>query len=299
MLWGLVKKVCIAPSLSTIVSSIFQMNPDQLSGTQVIAGSILYSFELYADFSGYMDIVIGISYLFGIEIKENFSRPYMSCSIEEFWHKWHISLGAWFREYVFYPISTSKITIGIRRSSKKIKYPRIKKNIPAVLPIMITWFCTGIWHGGSLNWLIWGGINGLIIILERFLNITNVENRPVSDFRKMIRLFSMIRTFLIVCMLRIVSHTDSIQHASALFKRVFFGMFSFSEYRISNETNFYIAHVGIFSIIVSDLYYCSTRTEKLFNNTNPFFRFALACFGIHLYLMNQGSVSADFMYMKF
>lgn len=147
---GLLKKVLIADALGAGFASL------QASGASSVVDSwllmILYSLQLYYDFSGYSDMAIGLSKIFGFNFSKNFDHPYLSKSISEFWRRWHISLGSWFKEYVYFPLGGSKV-----------EPKRLFINLLAV------WVLTGIWHGSTLNFLAWGLFHGFFVILEKFV----------------------------------------------------------------------------------------------------------------------------------
>ena len=170
---GLAKKAIIADTLGITVSNIVENLKYGIDNITAIGGMLCYTLQLYYDFSGYSDIAIGISNCFGFEIKENFNFPYISSSITEFWRRWHISLGTWFREYLYIPLGGNK-----------------KGNI--YLNLFIVFLITGIWHGARWNYIIWGGIHGLFIILERYLSKNTVWYNKINLIYK--RIF----TFLIV-----------------------------------------------------------------------------------------------------
>lgn len=148
---GLAKKVLIADVLAVTVNSIFSYAYEPMDIASAWIGSILFTLQIYLDFSGYSDMAIGIGRMFGFKIPENFNFPYSSTSISEFWRRWHITLGAWFREYLYIPMGGSK-----------------KGNV--YLNLFIVFFITGLWHGASLVFILWGVAHGLCVILERFLN---------------------------------------------------------------------------------------------------------------------------------
>lgn len=147
---GLAKKVIIADNLGSIFSAISGMETMSI-GTAWL-GMILYSLQLYYDFSGYSDMAIGISKLFGFDIEKNFDHPYLSSSISEFWRRWHISLGSWFREYVY-------ISLGGNRC---VKWKQIRN-------LLVVWLLTGLWHGSSWNFIVWGLYHGAFVLLEKFV----------------------------------------------------------------------------------------------------------------------------------
>lgn len=170
---GFAKKAIIADTLGITVSSIIDNLKYGIDNITAIGGMLCYTLQLYYDFSGYSDIAIGISNCFGFKIKENFNFPYISESITEFWRRWHISLGTWFREYLYIPLGGNK-----------------KGNV--YLNLFIVFLITGIWHGARWNYIIWGGVHGFFIILERYLNKNTIWYNNIPIF------FKRIFTFLIV-----------------------------------------------------------------------------------------------------
>lgn len=149
---GFVKKLILADTFGTCLALIGTQGMDQVTA---LASIVLYFLQIYYDFSGYSDIAIGVSRIFGFEFKENFDFPYCSTSITEFWRRWHISLGTWFREYVYIPLG------GNRKGKGR-----------TLLNLAIVFVLTGIWHGTTLSYLIWGAINAVIVVIERLLKDT-------------------------------------------------------------------------------------------------------------------------------
>lgn len=157
-MWGLFKKLVIAARLGVIVSAI-SADPEQFNGSYALAAMLLYAVQLYADFSGGIDIVLGVSRMLGIRMSENFDAPYFSQSIQEFWRRWHITLGGWLREYVYIPLGGS-------RKGKLRKY----------LNTMVTFLVSGLWHGGG--YLLWGLIHGIFVSCgDRFRTKSRTLNR--------------------------------------------------------------------------------------------------------------------------
>lgn len=147
---GLIKKVIISNSLALIADYIIDSDINTLDAPTAWLGIILYSFQIYFDFSGYSDMAIGLGKMLGFDFLENFNFPYISKSIREFWRRWHISLSNWFRDYLY-------ISLGGNRTSKQRTY----------LNLFIVFFLTGLWHGASWNFVIWGLIHGVFIVIER------------------------------------------------------------------------------------------------------------------------------------
>lgn len=147
---GLAKKVLLANSFATVADGIFNLPIDQVSTPLAWIGALAYTFQIYFDFSGYSDMAIGLGRMLGFNFMENFNYPYISKSIQEFWRRWHISLSTWFRDYLYIPLGGS-------RTGKW----KIYRNL------LIVFFITGLWHGASWNFIIWGLFHGLFIVLER------------------------------------------------------------------------------------------------------------------------------------
>ncbi len=203
IIWGYFKKIVIADRLIVGVS-IITGNPDKYYGVYVLAGMLFYAIELYADFSGGIDITIGIAEVLGIRLKENFNRPYFSKSISEYWRRWHITLGTWFKDYIFYPISVSEPVIKLSSKSRQKLGNGVGKRIPLYMATITVWLTTGIWHGSSWNFVVWGLLNGLIILAS--YECTPLYNGFHKKFNVIntfwYRSFQVLRTFWLMCFLR-------------------------------------------------------------------------------------------------
>ncbi len=148
---GLGKKLLLADGLSTSFYAMQALPGDQISVATAWLGSLFYSLVLYFDFSGYSDMAIGLGKMLGFRMEKNFDHPYISLSVTEFWRRWHISLGRWFRDYVYFPLGGSRVSGG-----------------RAVLNLLIVWLLTGIWHGSTLGFLLWGLIHGFAQLMEKY-----------------------------------------------------------------------------------------------------------------------------------
>ena len=168
MLWGYFKKIVIADRAAVVVSEVFG-NYQSYHGILVIAGVLCYSLQLYGDFSGGMDVVMGAAECFGISLDANFKRPYFARSISDFWHRWHITLGTWMKDYVFYPFSLSK---GMNKLGKYCKI-HFGKHVSRVLPVcianLLVFFLVGVWHGPAWKFIVYGLYNGIIIAAGNLL----------------------------------------------------------------------------------------------------------------------------------
>lgn len=203
ILWGFFKKLVVADRLLVAVSTIVR-SPEEYQGVYVLVGMFFYAIQLYSDFTGGIDIAIGVAEVFGISLKENFERPYFSKSITEYWRRWHITLGTWFKDYMFFPISVSKSMLNLSKKCRKKFGDPIGKRIPVYLATIIVWFTTGIWHGAAWNFIVWGLLNCLVILVSqeciplylKFHKRFNVLNTFWY------RLFQVARTFWLMSFLR-------------------------------------------------------------------------------------------------
>lgn len=167
IIWGAFKKLVIANRIMPVVEEL-SGNMKDYHGSYVVALMILYAIELYTDFSGGIDIVLGVSRLFGIKLQENFIRPYFSKNLAEYWRRWHISMSTWFRDYMYYPISTSEQMQKIARFFRK-KNRVFARKLPVYCSLIIVWLATGLWHGVAVNYVTWGLMNGILLILFKEL----------------------------------------------------------------------------------------------------------------------------------
>lgn len=160
-LCGLAKKVLLANNIGLLWSEVKAMPGAELSVLMAWAGIIAFTLQIYFDFSGYSDMAIGLGKMFGFRFKENFRYPYISQSVTEFWRRWHISLGSWFREYVYIPLG------GNRAGKRKL-----------ILNLFVVWFLTGLWHGASWNFVLWGLYFGALILIEKMFLEKRLKRWP-------------------------------------------------------------------------------------------------------------------------
>ncbi|MDF2943287.1 MAG: putative rane protein [Herbinix sp.] len=203
ILWGYFKKLVIADRLLVAVNTIVR-GPEEYQGSYVLVGMFFYAITLYADFTGGIDITIGIAEVMGIRVKENFERPYFSKSIVEYWRRWHISLSSWFREYMFYPISVSKSMLNLTRFCKNKVGDWVGKRISIYIASIIVWFTTGIWHGAAWNFVVWGLLNCFFILVsqECMPMYAKFHERFHVQHTFWYRLFQVGRTFWLMSFLR-------------------------------------------------------------------------------------------------
>lgn len=158
---GLAKKVLLANNIGLLWSTVSASSPDSLTALTAWIGIIAFAFQIYFDFSGYSDMAIGLGLMFGFRFNENFNKPYTAQSITDFWRRWHISLSTWFRDYVYIPLGGNRRGQGLQLRN-----------------IMIVWLLTGIWHGASWNFLLWGLYFGVVLILEKWVLLGLLQRMP-------------------------------------------------------------------------------------------------------------------------
>lgn len=201
-LWGYFKKLVVADRLAIAVQ--YLLTPES-GGAGLFLLSLLYAVQIYADFTGGIDIVLGISQAFGLQLPENFQHPFLSVSIADYWRRWHISLGQWMKDYIFYPVSICK---PLRFLSRRIRrrYPRLGKRFPVYAATLITWLATGIWHGITPNFLLWGIFNGVLILLSEEIKpvFCKIREHFSTKEGKFSRCISILCTFLLMNFIRIL-----------------------------------------------------------------------------------------------
>lgn len=198
ILWGLFKKIVIADNCAIFANMIFN-NSENYSGSTLVLGVLFFSFQIYGDFSGYSDIAIGISRLFGFNLSRNFAFPYFSRDIAEFWRRWHISLSSWFRDYLYIPLGGSRVG-----TWKKVRN------------IFIIFIVSGFWHGANWTYIIWGAINA-IYFLPLLLTNRNRNNLGTISRGKYLpsikEILSIITTFFLTTFAWIFFRAESVSHA--------------------------------------------------------------------------------------
>ena len=200
MTWGYFKKLVIADVFAGIVDKVYD-RADIYVGLVFIVVTVMFAVEIYCDFSGYSDIAIGCAKLFGIDLMTNFKSPYFSFSIREFWSRWHISLSTWFRDYVYIPLGGNRV-------------PKWRH----CLNLLITFLVSGFWHGSSLTYIIWGGLHGMLQIIETLIYPKTRKGMPVKR-RK--HLWQLPITFILLCFTWIFFRANSIRDAMWIISRLF------------------------------------------------------------------------------
>lgn len=205
MLWGFFKKLVIADRLAIYVNTVYN-NPEQHNGNTLIIATIFFAFQIYCDFSGYSDIAIGAAKVMGIKLMTNFNRPYFARNISEFWKRWHISLSTWFKDYLYISLGGNRVSI-----------PRWYFNL------FIVFLISGLWHGASWTYIIWGGLNGFYLIFaiisqkfrSKFNKFIGIKDLPILN-----HLLQVLITFILSCFAWIFFRANNVNDAFFIIEKM-------------------------------------------------------------------------------
>ena len=206
ILWGLFKKIVIADNCAVIVNEIF-LNYETQSGSTLFMGSVLFAFQIYGDFSGYSDIAIGTSRLFGFNLKKNFNFPYFSRDFAEFWRRWHISLSSWFKDYLYIPLGGSRGTL-----------------FKTIRNTLIIFVVSGFWHGANWTFILWGLLNALYFIPVLLSRRDGVRSAIVAEnslFPSFKEAWQLALTFFLTCIAWVFFRAESVDVAFGYLKNIF------------------------------------------------------------------------------
>ncbi len=309
MFWGFFKKMVVANILAGYVQDVFTNYPNYTGLTSLI-GALMYSIQIYADFSGYMDIVCGFCEVLDIRLTENFMRPYFSKSIAEYWRRWHISLGAWFKTYVYYPIAMARWNQKLGKNAKKIRRS-FGQNVPATVALVVTWLTTGLWHGASWGYIAWGGVNGLIIIFSMWMEPLYdawKQRLHINEFSFGWRAFQVIRTFTILTFIKMLPEVGTLAQGFGLWHQIFTNHeipASVGELLpfLDDKKAFLMVCIGTLAIFVTSMIQRRQPVRQwIEDHTNYYVRivFFAAFFILIVYFGYQASgMAGGFMYEKF
>ena len=208
LLLGFFKKAVVADKLADCVNAVYGA-PASYAGLPSIIATLFFAFQIYCDFCGYSDIAVGSAKLLGIELTRNFRQPYLSGSIREFWHRWHITLSSWLKDYIYIPLGGSRVS--------KLRHK---------LNIMVTFLASGLWHGANWTFVVWGGLHGAFQAVESL----------ISAKPKKKNVFNIIFTFILVCLTWIFFRADNLHDAMYILTHLFSGVTHWNELQYLYET---------------------------------------------------------------
>ena len=281
ILWGLFKKVVIADNCAQYANQIFNDTSDYYSGSTLVLGAIFFTFQIYGDFSGYSDIAIGTSRLFGFNLKQNFASPYFSRNIAEFWRRWHISLSTWFKEYLYIPLGGSRGSMWMK-----------------IRNTFIIFIVSGFWHGANWTFIVWGALNAIYFLP---ILITN-NNRNYLDIVAQGKILPSIKelllmslTFGLTAFAWIFFRADNIGHAVSYISEIFSrSLFTIPEIRPRNL----IIALALFIIIEwvgRERLFALSKIDYFESRLKRWSIYLIICFLIFLFQNNQ----EKFIYFQF
>ncbi len=289
ILWGLVKKVIIADLCAVYVNNIFK-GADALPGPVLFLGAVFFAFQIYGDFSGYSDIAIGVSRLFGFSLMRNFAYPYFSRDIAEFWRRWHISLSTWFRDYLYIPLGGSQGGL----------WSKLRNT-------MIIFVVSGFWHGANWTFVFWGALNALYFIplLVRGKNRNNLdivaEDKIIPSLSDFLRI---VYTFIITCFAWIFFRADNVSSAFKMIGKILVQVASKLAYIDTYNYLFYKVKLPVFMFlfIFIIIEWLGRKREFALQgvayNLNPFARWALYLI-LFFFVLALGGNEVEFIYFQF
>jgi D-alanyl-lipoteichoic acid acyltransferase DltB (MBOAT superfamily) len=277
MLWGLFKKVVIADTCATYANAIFD-NYTTMNSLSLILGAVYFAFQIYGDFSGYSDMALGMSKLFGIDLLKNFNYPYFSRDIAEFWRRWHISLSSWFRDYLYIPLGGSKGGLGMK-----------------IRNTFIIFLVSGFWHGANWTYLAWGFFNALFFLPLLLLktNRNNVDEIKLSwNVSSIKTVGSILITFGMTCFAWIFFRADSISVAFHYIKRIL--EFNFDLQSLKEQ----ISYSGL--IILSYLVLLEwNNRDSVCPLYNRFSKIKVITTILLILLLGEFNIKSEFIYFQF
>jgi len=256
LLWGYFKKLVIADRLALVTAWV---NANECPGWMALAAAFIYMLQLYCDFSGGMDVIRGTAQMLGVDLPENFRRPFFSFSVAEYWRRWHITLGVWFRNYLLYPFTTCRAGLALGRGASRVFGKKTGRLVPAALATVLIFFLIGIWHGASMNAVVYGLYFGLLMavstLLEpRFKAIRKKLGKHAKSWP--MQVLRLIRTLILVAAPQYFAFSAGTAEAWSLMKRIpqAWGV-SFTETvtAMMDPLEWYIVLTGILILLVVDL----------------------------------------------
>ncbi len=309
-LWGFFKKLVIADRIGLLVDTVLG-DWTGYDGVYLIITFLAYSVQIYADFSGCIDIVTGASEMFGIKLRKNFNHPYFSKTMGEFWRRWHISLQEWFKDYIYYPVSVSRL---VKQGKKKLKAKGKKRGeelFASCFPVLVVWLVTGIWHGADWKFVVWGLFHATLLIGSQvfvpvFDKINALFKVDTDNFGW--RLWQMIRTFLLCCLGRVFFRAENISAAFGILNRIFTScnfsaLFDGNTALGMDNSNITVMLISIVILWVVDMLQEKMPLRETLSKQNIIFRWiiifacllAVVIFGIY----GPGYDSSTFIYEQF
>jgi len=275
MMVGFLKKLVIADRLSIYVDTIYNSSGVE-SGKSLLVATIFFAFQIYCDFSAYSDIAIGAAKVMGFDLMRNFNRPYFSLSISEFWRRWHISLSTWFKDYLYISLGGSRVKTVFRR----------------YFNLMVVFLISGLWHGANWTFVIWGALNGLLLIIE------SIFKMPATTTVWWKRLIRTIYTFSLICLTWVFFRANTAHEAFSIVKKII--QFKGPIYLGNPKDHFYYSLVAIIALVfIEYMREYKPQSVKLLDNKNVAVRYSFYTLSIIAILLFGVLDGGQFIYFQF
>ncbi len=315
ILWGFFKKMVIADRAAPVVSEIFSSSFREYNGSVYFFGMLMYALQIYCDFSGGIDIARGAAQMMGINLPQNFERPYFSTSVADYWRRWHATLGAWMREYVFYPVMLSKPLTKISKALRKAGKAKLAKLVPSVVTPFVVFFLIGIWHGANWKYVAFGLYNATIVagsvalapVFKKLIEKLHINTEAFSW-----KLFTIVRTFLVLGISKILVKSPGLRAALYIIKSIFtevdldfiFGLDGKIFTLGIDEKNMFVLFVAVLILLaVSVLQENGMKIRETLSKQNIAFRwivyFAALIFVLVFGIYGPSYDAADFIYQAY
>lgn len=274
ILFGLFIKMAIADNIAPIVNQVYN-NPLEHSSLDVLIAIFLFSFQIYADFYGYSTIAVGSAKLLGISIMDNFKTPYLSKSISEFWSRWHISLSTWFRDYLYISLGGNRVTL-----------PRWTFNI------LVVFMVSGLWHGASWTFVVWGALNGIMLLLERYFSM--IFKFRIKEEWSFLNVLLVIKTFIVSSFIWIFFRAENFAKAKDILKALFRNVsLPRADLHLSLPVLF------VFLLVLSDVFIYNSRFDRKLNTLVTPYRWAFYTVLLFCLCALSGTQKFAFIYFQF
>ena len=302
ILYGVFKKIIIADRLNIMIKTLYTGYADYDGGMMAVA-AIAYTCQLYMEFSGTMDVVIGSAELFGVVLPENFRHPFFSKSISEFWTRWHITLGTWFRDYIFYPLSMSKPLKKLTSKARKKIGNHFGPLIAGTMALFVVWLFNGLWHGAGWHYIFFGMYHLVLIVAANFVEPFTREFLEKIHIRREegpYRIFRMIRTALLVCIGELFFRAEGLRAGLCMFNKMVtqFTLCSFTDGTIfslgMDKLDFIVVALAVlFVFAVSVVSEKGTNVRRLLSTKRRIIRWAV-CYGVILCCIIFGAYGMNY-----
>jgi alginate O-acetyltransferase complex protein AlgI len=274
VLFGLFIKMAIADNIAPYVNEVYA-DPAKFNSFEVLNAVFLFSFQIYADFFGYSTIALGSAKLLGVNIMDNFKTPYLSRSITEFWSRWHISLSTWFRDYLYIPLGGNRVRI-----------PRWCLNI------LIVFMISGLWHGASWTFVVWGALHGLMLLLERFA--TYIFKLKLKDGWNVLNVLMIIKTFVITSFIWIFFRAESFDNAKAVIQAIYKNF-----YVPKQSLDVLLPGIAVLIMIILDILIYNSRFDYVISRKRTAYRWSAYIILLYVLMAFSGTQKFTFIYFQF